>query len=149
MTFARTATADTEIEGVPIAAGDKVGLLYCSGNRGRDRVPVAGDVRPQPAGTAHVGYGGGGVHYCLGAGIAKTQLRALFGELLTKLPDIEIGQPELLVSNFIRGIKRLPVHRVTARLAGRQPACSHRAMSRTFDDLGYYTLAGPHRIRTS
>jgi cytochrome P450 len=57
----------------------------------------------------HVGFGGGGVHYCLGNGIAKAQLRALFSQILTKLPTIEIGEPEYLYSEFINGVKRLPV----------------------------------------
>jgi cytochrome P450 len=57
----------------------------------------------------HVGFGGGGVHFCLGNGIAKAQLRALFSNILTKLPDMEVGEPEYLYSEFINGVRHLPV----------------------------------------
>jgi cytochrome P450 len=110
MTFARTATQDTELGGMQIAAGDKVGMFYCSGNRDEAAFdePQKFDLsRPRPA---HVAFGGGGVHFCLGAVVARTQLRALFGELLRKVPSMEIGEPDLLLSNFINGVKRLPVH---------------------------------------
>ncbi|HEY1593790.1 MAG TPA: hypothetical protein VGF74_00225, partial [Thermoleophilaceae bacterium] len=56
----------------------------------------------------HVGFGGGGPHYCLGASLARTQLRSIFTELLTRLPDIEAGEPEPLAGSFIDGIKRMP-----------------------------------------
>lgn len=108
--FARTATADTELRGVKIAAGDKVGIWYCSGNRDETRFedPERFDLsRPK---VPHVGFGGGGVHFCLGNSIAKAQLRALFSEILTKLPTLEvIGEPDLLFSDFIHGVKHLPV----------------------------------------
>jgi cytochrome P450 len=55
----------------------------------------------------HVGFGGGGPHYCLGASLARTQLRSIFGELLTQVPDIEVGEPDPLASAFIRGVKRM------------------------------------------
>ncbi len=58
----------------------------------------------------HVGFGGGGPHFCVGAGLARSQLRALFGELLTRVPDIEVGEPEFAAGNFIRVVERLPVH---------------------------------------
>ncbi|MCU1501034.1 MAG: hypothetical protein JWM12_388 [Ilumatobacteraceae bacterium] len=110
MTFARTAAHDTEIGGVEISAGDKVGMFYCSGNRDESVFPSPETFDLSRPRTPHVGFGGGGVHYCLGVGVARTQLRALFGELLTKIPNIEIGVPDYLVSNFINGVKRLPVH---------------------------------------
>ena len=55
----------------------------------------------------HAGFGGGGPHYCLGASFARTQLRAIFSELLTRLPELEAGEPELLRSGFIHGVKRM------------------------------------------
>jgi cytochrome P450 len=57
----------------------------------------------------HVAFGGGGVHFCLGNGIAKSQLRALFSNILTKLPRMEVGEPEYLYSEFINGVRHLPV----------------------------------------
>jgi cytochrome P450 len=108
--FARTACEDVEYEGVSIAAGDKVGLFYCSGNRDESVFddPHRFELRRQRA--PHVGFGGGGIHYCLGAGIARMQLRSIFEEILSQLRVVEVGEPELLSSSFIRGIRRLPVH---------------------------------------
>jgi len=109
MQFARTATEDTTIRGAEITAGDKVGLFYCSGNRDETVFPdpEAFDLSRPPSG--HVGFGGGGVHFCLGNGVAKAQLRALFRQILTKLSDLEVGEPELLISSGMNGIKSLPV----------------------------------------
>ncbi|GAA0967619.1 cytochrome P450 [Acrocarpospora macrocephala] len=107
--FARTAGTDLELDGVPIQAGDKVVIFYASGNRDEtvfenpERFDLARGRSP------HVGFGGGGVHYCLGNGVAKAQLRALFQEILTKLPNLEVGEPEYLPSEFINGVRRLPV----------------------------------------
>lgn len=110
MQFTRTALIDTELGGQQIAQGDKVCVFYCSGNRDEsvfDR-PAVFDV--SRAKNPHVGFGGGGPHFCIGVGLAKSQLRALFGELLTRVPNIEVGDPEFAVGNFIRVINRLPVH---------------------------------------
>lgn len=107
--FARTATQDVELGGQQILAGDRVGVFYCSGNRD-ERVHADAHrfdlTRPR---TPNVGFGGGGIHYCLGNGVAKAQLRALFREILTKLPRMEVGEPDYLVSDFINGVKHLPV----------------------------------------
>ncbi|MEQ6900422.1 cytochrome P450 [Nocardioides sp. YIM 152588] len=110
MQFARTATQDTELGGQRILAGDKVGIFYCSGNRDErlfeapDRFDLSRERNP------HLAFGGGGVHYCLGNGVAKAQLRALFRNILTKLPNLEVGEPTPLVGDFINGIKHLPVN---------------------------------------
>jgi cytochrome P450 len=108
MTFRRTATHDTELRGQPIAEGEKVVLFYTSANRDATAFehPERFDVMRAP--NRHVGFGGGGPHYCLGASLARTQLAAIFTELLTRLPDIDVGEPEPLVGNFINGIKRMP-----------------------------------------
>src|SRR5439155_409704 len=58
--------------------------------------------------TRHVGFGGGGPHYSLGAALARTQLRSIFAEMARVIPDIEAGEPELLRSSFIHGVKRMP-----------------------------------------
>jgi cytochrome P450 len=115
MTFSRTATRDTELAGQPIAAGERVVMFYSSANRDPAAFDDPGrfDVLRDP--NHHVGFGGGGPHYCLGASLARTQLRSIFGELLSRLPDIEAGEPEYLVGNFINGIKRMPCSFTPAR----------------------------------
>jgi cytochrome P450 len=108
MQFARFATTDTEINGAPVRAGDKVGLFYCSANRDEavfDR-PHAFDLSRSP--NPHLGFGGGGPHFCLGNQLAKAELRHLFRELLTRLSHVEFGEPDLLFSTFVHGVKRLP-----------------------------------------
>nr|WP_255497810.1 cytochrome P450 [Pseudonocardia sp. SID8383] len=109
LTFRRTATRDTEIRGQRIAEGERVVMFYHSGNRD-DAVfadPHVFDITR--AENPHVGFGGGGPHFCLGHHLARTQLRALFHQLLTRVPDLSVGEPEWLTGNFINGIKRLPV----------------------------------------
>lgn len=108
MTFRRTATSDTEIAGQPIAAGDKVALFYAAANRDEAAFanPERFDVTRHP--NEHVGFGGGGPHFCMGASLARRQLRAIFRELLQRVPTLEVGEPELLVGNFIHGVTRMP-----------------------------------------
>lgn len=108
MQFARFATADTEIAGQPIAAGDKVGLFYCSANRDEAVFDAPGTFDLSRSPNPHLGYGGGGPHFCLGNQLARSELRILFRELLTRLKHVEFGAPDLLHSNFVHGIKRLP-----------------------------------------
>jgi cytochrome P450 len=109
MTFRRTATRDTEIAGQPIAAGDKVVMIYRAANRDEDVFadPYAFDVLRSP--NRHVAFGGGGPHFCLGASLARTQLRCIVAELLTRVDALELGDSEYLVANFISGMKRMPV----------------------------------------
>jgi len=108
--FARFATTDTDINGQPVAAGDKVGLFYCSANRDEAVFdnPGAFDLARSP--NPHLGFGGGGPHFCLGSQLAKTELRNLFRELLTRLKTVEFGEPDLLYSSFAHGIKRVRAH---------------------------------------
>ena len=109
MQFRRTATQDTEIRGVPIAAGDKVVMWYCSGNRDEDVFPDAGRfdiLRADP--SPHLGFGGGGPHYCMGVALGRMMLSHGLRELLTRIPDIESGRPQLQVNNFIHGVRALP-----------------------------------------
>jgi cytochrome P450 len=108
MTFRRTATREVELHDAKLAPGDRVVMFYHSGNRDElafDQ-PWTFDVTRNP--NRHLGFGGGGPHYCMGASLARTQLRAIFGEMLRVMPDIEAGEPELLRSAFIHGIKRMP-----------------------------------------
>ena len=107
--FRRTATRDVEIGGQQIAAGQKVVLWYASANRDETHFkdPDTFDVLRSP--NDQVGFGAGGPHFCLGANLARREMTAMFRELLTRLPDIEItGPPAMLQSAFIHGIKRMP-----------------------------------------
>jgi cytochrome P450 len=108
MQFARFAIADTEIAGQQIKAGDKLGLFYCSANRDESVFdePDTFDLARSP--NPHLGFGGGGAHFCLGNQLAKAELRNLFRELLTRLKRVEFGEPDLLYSSFVHGIKRVP-----------------------------------------
>lgn len=108
--FRRTATRDTELRGVPIAAGDKVVMYYASANRDEDvfEDPHTFDVGRTP--NEHVAFGGGGVHYCLGANLARAEIKATMRQIVEHLPNIALaGPPERLVSDFVNGIKRIPV----------------------------------------
>jgi cytochrome P450 len=108
MTFRRTTTREVELHGTSLPPGEKVVLFYHSGNRDERAFerPRELDVTRNP--NRHLGFGGGGPHYCMGASLARTQLNAIFGEMLRVMPDIEAGEPELLRSAFIHGIKRMP-----------------------------------------
>ncbi len=108
--FARFATQDTEINGAPVAEGDKIGLFYCSANRDETVFDEPGEFNLQRSPNPHLGFGGGGPHFCLGNQLAKTELRNLFRELLTRLKSVEFGEPDLLYSSFVHGVKRLPAH---------------------------------------
>ncbi len=113
--FRRTATADTEIRGQPIAAGDKVVVWYVSANFDEEvfEAPERFDVGRSP--NRHLTFGGGGPHYCLGAHLAKLEVQVLFDELLPRLAALEVTGPvERMRTNFTNAIKRMPV-RVTAR----------------------------------
>lgn len=108
--FRRTATRDTELRGVPIKAGDKVVLYYASANRDEDVFvdPHRFDVGRTP--NDHVTFGGGGVHFCLGASLARAEIRATMRQLVERLPDLALaGKPNRLHSDFVSGIKTMPV----------------------------------------
>ena len=107
MTFRRTATRDAEVGGHPVAQGEKVVMFYASANRDEEAFERPGEFDLSRDPNHHVGFGGGGPHYCLGASLARTQLRAILTELLTTLPEIEAGEPDPLVGNFINGVRRM------------------------------------------
>jgi cytochrome P450 len=109
LTFRRTTTCEVELHGELVPAGERVVLFYHSGNRDERAFdsPWRFDVTRDP--NRHLGFGGGGPHYCMGASLARTQLRSIFAELLRVLPDIEAEEPELLRSAFIHGVKRMQV----------------------------------------
>lgn len=106
----RTATRDVEVSGVEIAQGDKVTMWYCSANRDERHFadPWLFDVARTP--NHHVGFGGGGTHFCLGANLARREISVVFEEIHSRIPDITVTEePAMLLSAFIHGIKRLPV----------------------------------------
>ena len=106
----RTATRDVEVSGVRIAQGDKVTLWYGSANRDEQHFdnPWLFDVTRNP--NHHVGFGGGGTHFCLGANLARREIAVVFEELHRRIPDVTVtDEPSMLLSAFIHGIKRLPV----------------------------------------
>jgi cytochrome P450 len=110
MTFRRTAVKETELGGQPVIPGDKVVMFYPSGCMDGEVFsdPEKFDLSRENA-RLHVGFGGGGVHFCLGNQLAKSMLRAIFKELLFRIPEFEAGEPELLGTNFMRGVKRMPL----------------------------------------
>ena len=107
--FRRTATRDTEIRGQKISGGQKVLMFYPSANRDEEIFPdpYVFDVSRHP--NEHVAFGIG-QHFCLGAKLARLEIRIMFEELLRRLPDLELaGNVRRLRSNFVNGIKEMPV----------------------------------------
>ncbi len=118
MYFRRNVTRDTEVRGQPIKAGDKVSLWYISANRDEEIFPepFKFDVTRSP--NEHVAFGGGGAHYCLGANLAKMEINIMLEELVKRVKSVErIGEVQRLRSNFINGIKHLPVRMQPAAAA--------------------------------
>lgn len=107
--FTRTAKIDTRLHDVSIPAGDKVALFYCSGNRDSTVFPSPQKFDLRRDRAQHVAFGGGGVHFCLGSAVARAQLKSLFREILHRMPRLEIGEPEFAFSEFVHGVKALPV----------------------------------------
>ena len=110
MYFRRNVTRDTVLRGQEIKEGDKVAMYYVSANRDEDVFdrPFEFDILRDP--NEHVGFGGGGPHHCLGANLARMEIRVLLEEMAKRVPSIEQVAPEQpLRSNFIAGIKHLQV----------------------------------------
>jgi cholest-4-en-3-one 26-monooxygenase len=108
--FRRTTTQDTEIRGVPIKEGDKVVTFYASANRDEDVFDdsMAFDIRRTP--NDHVTFGGGGVHFCLGANLARLEIKWMLREMLRRYPNPSLaGEVRRMRSDFINGIKHMPV----------------------------------------
>jgi cholest-4-en-3-one 26-monooxygenase len=113
MHFRRTATTDLQLGGQQIEEGDGIIMWHISANHDEDVFadPFTFDVgrHPNPH-TGHVAFGGGGPHFCLGANLARAELRVMFGEIIRRIPDMELaGDVRRLRSNFINGIKSMPV----------------------------------------
>ncbi len=102
----RTATIDTMLGNTKISKGDKLAMFYLAANRDAAHFadPLKFDVLRDP--NRHLGFGGPGPHFCLGAHLARREIGVMFSELFSRLPDIESeGPPDLLESSFIHGIK--------------------------------------------
>jgi cytochrome P450 len=115
MYFKRNVTHDLDYKGVGLTEGEKVSIWFISANRDEDVFddPYRFDLRRED--NAHLAFGGGGPHHCLGAHLARLELRVLFEELVRRVARVEpAGEPERLRSNFVNGLKHLPV-----RLIGR------------------------------
>ncbi|WP_197016374.1 cytochrome P450 [Actinomadura viridis] len=107
--FRRNLTRDHEMNGHTYRKGDKVMLFYNSANRDESVFtdPDTFDITRSP--NPHVGFGGPGPHFCLGANLARREITVMFRELFTRLPDLRTdGEPDRLMSSFINGYKRLP-----------------------------------------
>jgi len=110
MYFRRNVTRDTELRGQKLQEGDKVSIWYVSANRDEDVFddPFTFDILRNP--NEHVGFGGGGPHHCLGANLARMEIRVLLEEMARRMPNLELtGDVQPLRSNFIGGIKHMPV----------------------------------------
>jgi len=110
MTFRRTAARDCELGGRRITQGDKVIMFYASANWDIEVFEHPGQLDLGRHPNPHISFGGGGIHHCLGNQLARQQIRALWDELLHRLPDIEVcGDMVRTRSNFFHGVNHLPV----------------------------------------
>jgi cholest-4-en-3-one 26-monooxygenase len=108
--FQRTATRDTELGGQPIGRGQRVGLFYRSANFDEDVFDNAEQFSIRRSPNPHVGFGGTGAHYCLGANLARLEIDLMFNAIADAMPDIsKAGDPQRLRSGWLNGVKRLPV----------------------------------------
>ena len=108
--FQRTAKHDLELDGVQIKAGERVGMFYGSANFDEEVFddPFSFNVLRDP--NPHVGFGGNGTHFCIGANLARMEINLIFNAIADHCPDISrLGDPERLRHGWINGIKRLPV----------------------------------------
>jgi cholest-4-en-3-one 26-monooxygenase len=108
--FQRTAMADTELGGVAIAEGQRVGMFYSSANYDEavfDR-PFDFNILRDP--NPHLGFGGNGAHFCIGANLARMEIKLIFNEIADQIPDIsKLGEPQRLRSGWLNGVKDLQV----------------------------------------
>ncbi|APE18222.1 steroid C27-monooxygenase [Mycobacterium sp. WY10] len=108
--FQRTATRDTEIGGVTIRQGQRAGLFYSSANYDEEVFdnPFQFNILRDP--NPHLGFGGNGAHFCIGANLARMEIKLIFNEIANQIPDIsKLGDPQRLRSGWLNGVKHLPV----------------------------------------
>ncbi|MDN5872769.1 MAG: cytochrome P450 [Sinobacteraceae bacterium] len=108
MHFRRTATQDYVLRGKTIKKGDKVVMWYSSGNRDEEVFdnPYTLDLQRNP--NPHLAFGGGGAHLCLGSALGKSILKSQLREVYSRMPDIKVGEPTYMLSNFMNGVMKLP-----------------------------------------
>jgi cholest-4-en-3-one 26-monooxygenase len=110
MNFRRQTTKATELRGQEIGPDQKVVFFHISGNRDEDifENPQQFDISRSP--NPHMAFGGGGPHFCLGANLARMEIRVMFQHLLDRVPELEqVGDLQRLQSSFINGYKHLPI----------------------------------------
>ncbi|MCV7176212.1 cytochrome P450 [Mycolicibacterium sphagni] len=108
--FQRTALRDVELGGVTIREGQRAGLFYSSANYDEDVFdnPFQFNILRDP--NPHLGFGGNGAHFCIGANLARMEIKLIFNEIANQIPDIsKLGEPERLRSGWLNGVKELPV----------------------------------------
>ncbi|WP_328361299.1 cytochrome P450 [Mycobacterium sp. NBC_00419] len=108
--FQRTALTDVELGGVTISKGQRAGLFYSSANYDEDvfEDPFRFNILRDP--NPHMSFGGNGAHFCVGANLARMEIKLIFDEIANQIPDIsKLGEPERLRSGFVNGVKDLPV----------------------------------------
>ena len=110
MHFRRTATRDYQLDDVTFKEGDKVVMWYIASNRDEDvfENPQKMDISRDDKHNPHQAFGAGGPHYCLGHILGREVLKAQMREIYHRMPNLQIGEPDLLLSNFMNGTKRLP-----------------------------------------
>jgi cytochrome P450 family 142 subfamily A polypeptide 1 len=119
----RTVAEDAEVGGHRFREGERLLLMYPSGNRDEAvfEDPFRFDVTRDP--NPHVAFGGRGAHHCLGSSLARLELRVMFEELLRRFPDLELAtseRPPLRPANFVVGIEALPVRFTPSRPSARR-----------------------------
>lgn len=108
--FQRTALIDTQVGDVTVKAGQRAGLFYSSANYDEEvfESPFTFDILRNP--NPHLAFGGNGAHYCIGANLARMEIKLMFNEIADQIPDItKLGEPQRLRSGWINGVKDLPV----------------------------------------
>lgn len=106
--FRRTCVREYELAGQTILPGDKVVMMYSSGNRDETVFDRPNEFILSREKNPHVAFGGGGIHFCLGSQLARTMLKTLFTELYSQMPNFSAGEPTLVRTNFIRGVVTMP-----------------------------------------
>jgi cholest-4-en-3-one 26-monooxygenase len=110
MQFQRTALSDYELNGQTIKKGDRVAIYYSAANRDETALDSPDEFDITRADNEHIAFGGGGPHFCLGANLARAEIRIMFDVIADRMPDIRpVGPPRALRSMFINGIKEIPV----------------------------------------
>ncbi|OMC05553.1 cytochrome P450 [Mycolicibacterium fortuitum] len=108
--FQRTALSDIQVGDVTVKAGQRVGLFYSSANYDEEvfEFPFQFNILRNP--NPHLAFGGNGAHYCIGANLARMEIKLMFNEIADQIPDIaKLGEPQRLRSGWINGVKDLPV----------------------------------------